>query len=225
MKEGNRKWFKACMSSMYVVFPYWNQWQLWCVGGLTQRGKKISKVLWKGKKTAESFKHATDLKKGSHKYTCLTLKFFQAVLLKNGCFNLLWNNHMDGSCKIFCYLNFYLALSHWCIFHRSKAELVVATWDKQFHSSEMAQKVPLLYLANDILQNSKRKGNEFVSEFWKVLPAALKAVVEKGDDHGKNVVSRLVWKMLFFYQFRFLNSLLFYMLLCISFFCELCQDG
>lgn len=83
-------------------------------------------------------------------------------------------------------------LSHWCIFHRSKAELVVATWDKQFHSSEMAQKVPLLYLANDILQNSKRKGNEFVSEFWKVLPAALKAVVEKGDDHGKNVVSRLV---------------------------------
>ncbi|KAI6699661.1 hypothetical protein NL676_013985 [Syzygium grande] len=83
-------------------------------------------------------------------------------------------------------------LSHWCIFHRSKAELVVATWDKQFHNSEMVQKVPLLYLANDILQNSKRKGNEFVNEFWKVLPAALKDVVEKGDDQGKNVVSRLV---------------------------------
>ncbi|KAJ8765692.1 hypothetical protein K2173_014814 [Erythroxylum novogranatense] len=83
-------------------------------------------------------------------------------------------------------------LSHWCIFHRSKAEQVVATWDKQFHSSQMVQKVPLLYLANDILQNSKRKGNEFVSEFWKVLPAALKDVSEKGDDRGKNVVSRLV---------------------------------
>lgn len=85
-----------------------------------------------------------------------------------------------------------IALSHWCIFHRSKAELVVATWDKQFHNSEMAQKVPLLYLANDILQNSKRKGNEFVTEFWKVLPSALKDVVNKGDDRGKNVVSRLV---------------------------------
>ncbi|XVF15120.1 hypothetical protein REPUB_Repub09cG0121900 [Reevesia pubescens] len=83
-------------------------------------------------------------------------------------------------------------LSHWCIFHRSKAELVVATWDKQFHSSQMVQKVPLLYLANDILQNSKRKGNEFVNEFWKVLPAALKDLLEKGDDRGKNVVSRLV---------------------------------
>ncbi|KAF5747382.1 regulation of nuclear pre-mRNA domain-containing protein 1B-like [Tripterygium wilfordii] len=83
-------------------------------------------------------------------------------------------------------------LSHWCIFHRSKAEVVVATWDKQFHTSEMVQKVPLLYLANDILQNSKRNGNEFVTEFWKVLPAALKDVAGKGDDRGKNVVSRLV---------------------------------
>ncbi|XP_065874009.1 uncharacterized protein [Euphorbia lathyris] len=83
-------------------------------------------------------------------------------------------------------------LSHWCIFHRSKAEQVVTTWDKQFHSSELTQKVPLLYLANDILQNSKRKGNEFVSEFWKVLPAALKDVSQKGDDRGKSAVSRLV---------------------------------
>ncbi|GLT44000.1 hypothetical protein SLA2020_179190 [Shorea laevis] len=83
-------------------------------------------------------------------------------------------------------------LSHWCIFHRSKAEQVVVTWDKQFHSSDMVRKVPLLYLANDILQNSKRKGNEFVTEFWKVLPAALKDVSENGDDRGKNVVSRLV---------------------------------
>ncbi|GMH24196.1 hypothetical protein Nepgr_026039 [Nepenthes gracilis] len=83
-------------------------------------------------------------------------------------------------------------LSHWCIFHRGKAEVVVATWNKQFHSSQMVQKVPLLYLANDILQNSKRKGNEFVTEFWKVLPAALKDVIEQGNDHGKNIVCRLV---------------------------------
>ncbi|RZC64646.1 hypothetical protein C5167_008334 [Papaver somniferum] len=83
-------------------------------------------------------------------------------------------------------------LSHWCIFHRMKAELVVATWEKQFHASEKAQKISFLYLANDILQNSKRKGTEFVAEFWKVLPGALKDVHENGDDHGKTVVSRLV---------------------------------
>lgn len=103
----------------------------------------------------------------------------------------------------FCYLNhFTIALSHWCIFHRGKAELVVATWDKQFHSSEMVQKVPLLYLANDILQNSKRKGNEFVSEFWKVLPSALKNVHENGDSHGQTVVSRLVS----YFSFLFLDE-------------------
>ncbi|XP_022894751.1 regulation of nuclear pre-mRNA domain-containing protein 1B-like [Olea europaea var. sylvestris] len=83
-------------------------------------------------------------------------------------------------------------LSHWCIFHRGKAEQVVATWDKQFHSLEMVKKVHLLYLANDILQNSKRNGNEFVSEFWKVLPSALKEVMKNGDDRGKKAVSRLV---------------------------------
>ncbi|ONK64343.1 uncharacterized protein A4U43_C07F24710 [Asparagus officinalis] len=33
--------------------------------------------------------------------------------------------------------------------------------------------------------------SEFVGEFWKVLPAAVKVVMENGDDHGKNVVSRL----------------------------------
>ncbi|XP_050380420.1 uncharacterized protein LOC126797719 [Argentina anserina] len=83
-------------------------------------------------------------------------------------------------------------LSNWCISHRSKAELVVTAWEKQFHSAKMVQRVPLLYLANDILQNSRRKGNEFVTAFWKVLPGALKVINEEGDDQGKNVVSRLV---------------------------------
>ncbi|GKC87942.1 regulation of nuclear pre-mRNA domain-containing protein 1B [Tanacetum coccineum] len=103
----------------------------------------------------------------------------------------MWAVYFNGFCKKIVILT-RIALSHWCIFHRSKAEVVVTTWEKQFHSSEVAQKVPLLYLANDILQNSKRKGNEFVSEFWKVLPGALKVLIDKGDDHGKNVVSRLV---------------------------------
>ncbi|OEL13648.1 Regulation of nuclear pre-mRNA domain-containing protein 1B [Dichanthelium oligosanthes] len=83
-------------------------------------------------------------------------------------------------------------LSHWCIYHRKNAEQIVQTWDKQFHSSSKEQKVPFLYLSNDILQNSKRNGTEFVEEFWKVLPGALKDVTENGDDHGKKVASRLV---------------------------------
>lgn len=83
-------------------------------------------------------------------------------------------------------------LSHWCIFHRKKARLVVETWDKQFRELSKEQQVPFLYLANDILQNSRRRGGEFVTEFWKILPGALKDVLEKGDDRVHNVVFRLV---------------------------------
>jgi regulator of Ty1 transposition protein 103 len=49
-----------------------------------------------------------------------------------------------------------------------------------------------LYLANDILQNSRRKGSEFVGEFWKVLPDALRDMIENGDEFGRNNAQRLV---------------------------------
>ncbi|XP_059427937.1 uncharacterized protein LOC132161773 [Corylus avellana] len=84
------------------------------------------------------------------------------------------------------------SLSRWCISHRKKAKLIVETWDKLFNSSQREQRVSFLYLANDILQNSRRKGSEFVNEFWKVLPSALRHVYENGDEHGKKVVTRLV---------------------------------
>ncbi|XP_065013035.1 actin cytoskeleton-regulatory complex protein pan-1-like [Musa acuminata AAA Group] len=83
-------------------------------------------------------------------------------------------------------------LSNWCIFHRKKAKEIVETWDQAFSNSPREKRVPFLYLANDILQNSRRKGSEFVNEFWKVLPGCLKNVYENGEDHGKKVVNRLV---------------------------------
>ncbi|XP_022748278.1 actin cytoskeleton-regulatory complex protein pan-1-like isoform X2 [Durio zibethinus] len=83
------------------------------------------------------------------------------------------------------------SLSRWCITHRKKAKQIVETWDKLFNSSQKEQRVSFLYLANDILQNSRRKGSEFVNEFWKVLPSALKHVYENGDEYGKKAVTRL----------------------------------
>ncbi|KAI3748159.1 hypothetical protein L6452_11064 [Arctium lappa] len=83
-------------------------------------------------------------------------------------------------------------LSHWCIFHMNKAKQVVETWARQFHSSPRDQRLAFLYLANDILQNSRRKGSEFVGEFWKVLPDALRDVIDNGDEFGRNSALRLV---------------------------------
>ncbi|KAI9121491.1 hypothetical protein K1719_008524 [Acacia pycnantha] len=83
-------------------------------------------------------------------------------------------------------------LSHWCIFHMNKAKQVVDTWDRQFHCSPRDQRLAFLYLANDILQNSRRKGSEFVGEFWKVLPNAIRDMVENGDEFGRNAALRLI---------------------------------
>lgn len=83
-------------------------------------------------------------------------------------------------------------LSHWCIFHMNKAKLVVETWERQFHCSPRERRLAFLYLANDILQNSRRKGAEFVAEFWRVLPEALRDVIRNGDDFGRNAALRLI---------------------------------
>ncbi|KAK4781846.1 hypothetical protein SAY86_015948 [Trapa natans] len=83
-------------------------------------------------------------------------------------------------------------LSHWCIFHMYRAKQVVETWDKQFHRAPREQRLAFLYLANDILQNSRRKGSDFVGEFWKVLPNALGDVIQNGDEFGRASAMRLI---------------------------------
>ncbi|KAH9605694.1 hypothetical protein KSS87_015531, partial [Heliosperma pusillum] len=89
-------------------------------------------------------------------------------------------------------INLHSALSHWCISHRKKARQVVQTWEKLFNVSQKQQCVSFLYLANDIIQNSKKNGNEFVNEFWKVLPAALKHAYDNCAESGKKAATRLV---------------------------------
>lgn len=100
------------------------------------------------------------------------------------------------------FLNIPSALSRWCISHRKRAKEIIETWDKLFNASQKDLRVSFLYLANDILQNSRRKGSEFVNEFWKVLPVALKCVYEGGDEQGKKAVTRLVSLIFICYKFR-----------------------
>ncbi|EEE55923.1 hypothetical protein OsJ_04604 [Oryza sativa Japonica Group] len=82
-------------------------------------------------------------------------------------------------------------LSHWCVFHYRHCRQVVETWESDFHSAPRERRVSLLYLANDIVQNSKKDSGRYVNEFWRVIPAALNDVFVNGDDFGRNVVQRL----------------------------------
>lgn len=84
------------------------------------------------------------------------------------------------------------SLSKWCVSYRKKAKQVVETWEKALKSTTGERRVSLLYLSNDILQNSRRKGSEFVNEFWKVLPAALKDIYDSGDENCRKVAIRLI---------------------------------
>lgn len=69
---------------------------------------------------------------------------------------------------------------------------MVETWEREFYEAPREQRLPFLYLANDILQNGKKKGSEFVTEFWKVLPGALRDVIENSEELARNSAFRLV---------------------------------
>ena len=83
-------------------------------------------------------------------------------------------------------------VSAWCSFYRKDARKVVAIWEQEFIKMSMAKQLAMAYLANDILQNSRKKGPEFVVEFYKTLPRAVKHLLKHGDDKVKRAVNRLV---------------------------------
>jgi hypothetical protein len=75
----------------------------------------------------------------------------------------------------------------------------VDTWEKHFSTATNDKKISFLFLSNDILQNSKRKGGDYVHEFWRVLPRLLKHFYENGGEEAKKLVARLVSFILFHY--------------------------
>jgi len=97
-------------------------------------------------------------------------------------------------------LNIRKALSHWCVFHHRYCRLVVETWDCEFRVASSERRLSLLYLANDIMQNSRKEGNGYITEFMRVIPAALNEVLTIRDDLGRNVVKRLVCSTYSWYQ-------------------------
>lgn len=48
-------------------------------------------------------------------------------------------------------------LSNWCQFYRKQAQAVVSSWDAEFVRAPPQRRLLMLYLANDILQNSRKK--------------------------------------------------------------------
>jgi regulator of Ty1 transposition protein 103 len=61
-----------------------------------------------------------------------------------------------------------------------------------FCSVDSGKKLTLLYLANDVIQNGKKKGSEFKTEFSKVLPRALQFMSQEKDESFRKSVERVI---------------------------------
>ena len=70
----------------------------------------------------------------------------------------------------------------WVVKHRKHARTAVEIWLKELCKAGPARKLTLLFLSNDIVQNSRKKGMELNREFSKVMTKALQ-ISYKDEDY------------------------------------------
>ncbi|KAK6327275.1 hypothetical protein J4Q44_G00029200 [Coregonus suidteri] len=88
-------------------------------------------------------------------------------------------------------------LSNWCIENKKYHSLIVRYWMKWLRKSEASHRLNLFFLANDVIQNCKRK-NAIVyrTAFTDVLPEAFQLVNNVGDSKVMKSVDRIltIWE-------------------------------
>jgi regulator of Ty1 transposition protein 103 len=73
-------------------------------------------------------------------------------------------------------------LSHWCVFHRKRAKALAPVWQKELRAAPGKRKLSFLYLANDVLQNSRKKGSEWIEALWPKMEWAMKHTLRATSD-------------------------------------------
>lgn len=88
-------------------------------------------------------------------------------------------------------------LSLWLIHHRVHSKKIVETWLGELLAAQKCErKITYIYLANDILQNSRKKGSEFLKEFSLLLPEAIENTSKSADSKSRFTLERIfnIWK-------------------------------
>lgn len=100
-------------------------------------------------------------------------------------------------------------LSLWIIHHRKHSSLIVRVWHRELKKAKSSRKLTFLYLANDVIQNSKKKGPEFTKDFETVLVDACSHVAREADDGCKRPMERLlnIWQERSLYRADFIQQL------------------
>uniref|UniRef100_V5HF20 Putative regulation of nuclear pre-mrna domain protein n=1 Tax=Ixodes ricinus TaxID=34613 RepID=V5HF20_IXORI len=88
-------------------------------------------------------------------------------------------------------------LSLWLIHHRKHHKTIVHVWLRELKKAKPQRKLTFMYLANDVIQNSKKKGPEFTREFATVLAKAFAHISVRDTDQKTHAGLRRilsVWK-------------------------------
>ncbi|XP_065185991.1 regulation of nuclear pre-mRNA domain-containing protein 1B-like [Sycon ciliatum] len=87
-------------------------------------------------------------------------------------------------------------LSLWLIHHRKHARQVVLMWKGCLQKAPPGRKLTFVYLANDVLQNSKKKGSEYSKEFSEVLEEVFQDLYQIADASMRNALDRIlkIWE-------------------------------
>lgn len=88
-------------------------------------------------------------------------------------------------------------LSLWLIHHRKHHAAVVKTWFKELLKAKDSKQLTFMYLANDVIQNSKKKGPEYGKAFGEVLADSLKLMAKTGiNEKTKHSLHRMlnIWQ-------------------------------
>ncbi|GAB6031198.1 Regulation of nuclear pre-mRNA domain-containing protein 2 [Chamberlinius hualienensis] len=98
-------------------------------------------------------------------------------------------------------------LSLWCVHHKAHFKKIIEVWFKVFKKAKLNHRLSLFYLANDVIQNSKRKGFTQFLDSWK--PMLKKAVPYVRDEEIRNQVERIlvIWDSRAVYDSAFIKEL------------------
>ncbi|XP_028316939.1 regulation of nuclear pre-mRNA domain-containing protein 1A-like [Gouania willdenowi] len=100
-------------------------------------------------------------------------------------------------------------LSLWLIHHRKHSKTIVAVWFNELKKAQVSRKLTFIYLANDVIQNSKKKGPEFTQDFAPVVVDAFKHVHRHGEGGCKKQLDRVltIWQERAVYENDLLDQL------------------
>ncbi|XP_038625496.1 regulation of nuclear pre-mRNA domain-containing protein 1B-like [Tachyglossus aculeatus] len=102
-----------------------------------------------------------------------------------------------------------VTLSQWVLQFRQNACTIVSVWLQQFRLVNPGRKIILLYLANDVLQNGRKGGPEFLILFATVLQEAARLVAGSHDEECRACFNTLldIWQDRKVYIREFIQNL------------------